>query len=65
MYERDTTFDDGSSHMTPRYDRSKLLSGHEIHGPALIMQHDSTSLVPPGWQAQVSQHGNLMITKSS
>lgn len=65
MYERETTFDDGSSHMTPRYDRSKLLFGHEILGPALVMQHDSTSLVPPGWTALVSKHGNLMITKSS
>lgn len=65
MYERETTFDDGASHMTPRYDRSKLLFGHEIPGPALVMQHDSTSLVPPGWTALVSKHGSLMITKSS
>lgn len=65
MYERETTFDAGQTLMTPRYDRSKLLSGHVISGPALIMQHDSTSLVPPGWSASVSRFGNLMISKSS
>ncbi|MBB3190262.1 hydantoinase/oxoprolinase family protein [Halomonas cerina] len=65
MYERETTFDDGTTHMTPRYDRSKLLCGHKISGPALVMQHDSTSLVPPDWKALVSDHGNLMITKFS
>ncbi|WP_148252215.1 hydantoinase/oxoprolinase family protein [Aidingimonas lacisalsi] len=65
MYARETVFDDGSIHSTPRYDRSKFLCGHEIPGPALVMQHDSTSLVPPGWKALVSNHGNLVITKSS
>ncbi|WP_416138431.1 hydantoinase/oxoprolinase family protein [Halomonas sp. HK25] len=65
MYERETTFDAGQTLMTPRYDRNKLLSGHIINGPALVMQHDSTSLVPPGWSASVSSFGNLMISKSS
>lgn len=65
MYERETTFDAGQTLMTPRYDRSYLLSGHTIDGPALVMQHDSTCLVPPGWNASVSNFGNLMISKSS
>lgn len=65
MYERETTFDAGQTLITPRYDRSKLMRGHVISGPALIMQHDSTSLVPPGWSASVSRFGNLMISKSS
>ncbi|MDY7116402.1 hydantoinase/oxoprolinase family protein [Halomonas sp. SSL-5] len=64
MYERETTFAVGQSIMTPRYDREKLLHGHVVYGPALIMQHDSTSLVPPGWNASVSRFGNLMISKN-
>jgi N-methylhydantoinase A len=64
MYDRETTFADGQTLMTPRYDREKLLYGHVIYGPALIMQHDSTSLVPPGWNASVSRFGNLMISKN-
>lgn len=64
MYERETTFAVGQTIMTPRYDREKLLHGHVVYGPALIMQHDSTSLVPPGWNAAVSRFGNLMISKN-
>lgn len=64
MYSRQTTFADGQALMTPRYDRDMLLYGHVIYGPALVMQHDSTSLVPPGWNGSVSRFGNLMISKN-
>ena len=64
MYERETTFDEGQNLMTPRYDRNRLLGGQHIVGPALIIQQDSTSLVPPGWNATVSPFGNLMISKT-
>lgn len=63
LYERDTWFDDGQCLPTPRYDRSKLHAGQYIEGPAMLMQHDSTSLVPPGWVARVSAHGNLIISR--
>lgn len=64
LYERTTCFDDGQRLPTPRYDRSKLRAGQYIEGPAMLMQHDSTSLVPPGWIAKVSAYGNLIISRS-
>ncbi|NMG42933.1 hydantoinase/oxoprolinase family protein [Aromatoleum toluvorans] len=61
MYERPTIFDDRKSYATPRYDRKKLKAGHELSGPAIIVQHDSTTLVPPGYVAKVSAKGNIHI----
>lgn len=61
LYSRKTTFDDGKTVDTPRYDRDKLLSGHEIAGPAVILQHNSTTLVPPGCRARVTDFGNIHI----
>jgi N-methylhydantoinase A len=61
LYSRKTTFDDGKTVDTPRYDRDKLLSGHEIAGPAVILQHNSTTLVPPGCKARVTDFGNIHI----
>ncbi len=61
LYTRKTTFDDGKTVDTPRYDRDKLLSGHEITGPAIILQHNSTTLVPPRCKARVSDFGNIHI----
>ncbi|AYH43442.1 hydantoinase/oxoprolinase family protein [Azoarcus sp. DN11] len=61
MYERPTIFDDRKTYATPRYDRKKLKAGHELSGPAIIVQHDSTTLVPPGYVARVSAKGNIHI----
>lgn len=63
LYERPTYFDNGEMLPTPRYDRSKLRAGQFIEGPAMLMQHDSTSLVPPGWVGRVTQYGNLIISR--
>jgi N-methylhydantoinase A len=61
LYSRPTVFDDGQALETPRYDRLKLCAGHVIDGPALILQHDSTTLVPPGYRAAVADYGNIHI----
>ncbi|WP_020683001.1 hypothetical protein [Marinobacterium rhizophilum] len=63
LYERETVFDDGVALITPRYDRTKLRANAVIEGPAMLMQHDSTSMVPPGWIAKVTPHGNVIISK--
>ncbi len=63
LYERPTYFDNGEMLPTPRYDRSKLRAGQYVEGPAMLMQHDSTSLVPPGWVGRVTQYGNLIISR--
>ena len=62
LYTRPTVFDSGQAHDTPRYARDKLLAGQTITGPAIIIQHNSTSLVPPGHAARVSALGNLHIS---
>jgi N-methylhydantoinase A len=63
LYTRNTVFDDGKSIATPRYDRSKLLSGDSVNGPALIVQHNSTTLVPPRYTARVLSHGDIHVAK--
>jgi 5-oxoprolinase (ATP-hydrolysing) len=46
---------------TPHYDRALLQVGHEIAGPAVIRQFDSTTVVNPELVARVDQVGNLLI----
>ena len=31
-------------------------------GPAVVLQTDSTTVVPPGWQAVADGEGNLILT---
>lgn len=61
--ERPTIFDDGKTYPTPRYYRPKLKAGHQVPGPAIIVQHDSTTLVPPGYIARVGISGTLHINR--
>jgi N-methylhydantoinase A len=63
LYIRNTVFDDGKAVPTPRYDRAKLLADDVVSGPALIVQHNSTTLVPPGYSASVLSHGDMRIAR--
>jgi N-methylhydantoinase A len=46
----------------PTYQRDALSAGTAVDGPALIEQVDSLTVVPPGAQARVDDHGHLVIT---
>ncbi len=61
MFVRPTTFDDGRTLETPRYDRTRLLAGDRVPGPALLHQHNATTLVPPGYVAETLDYGNTRI----
>ncbi len=50
---------------TKFYERTELRAGNHIAGPAIITQFDSTSVVPPGYTADVDKHGNLIIKYSA
>ena len=47
---------------TPVFDRSRLWTGAEIVGPAIVEQLDATTVVHPGDRARVDAHANLNIT---
>jgi len=46
---------------TPSYDRSKLVAGNRIAGPALIEEYASTTVVHPGDVVTVDAFGDLVI----
>ena len=49
----------------PVYARNQIAIEHEIEGPAVIGQMDSTPLVLPGQKARRDRHGNLVLTFTS
>jgi N-methylhydantoinase A len=46
---------------TTLYDRDRLRTGNRITGPALLLQLDTTIVVPPGWNGEVDPYGNLLL----
>lgn len=43
------------------YDRAALGWGDRFAGPAIVTQLDATTLVPPGWSAEMLQGGALLL----
>ena len=46
---------------SPLYQREQLTCGNVVSGPALIIQMDSTTVLPPGWGGAVDPFGNLLL----
>jgi N-methylhydantoinase A len=53
---------DGTRHAAPLYARSALRHGHRFAGPAIVLQDDCTTCVPPGMHGTVDRFGNLRLT---
>jgi N-methylhydantoinase A len=51
----------GGWRKTAVLDRTKLLRNQLIAGPAIVEEHDASTLVHPGWHAAVDEHGNLLL----
>ncbi|MBU1666227.1 MAG: hydantoinase B/oxoprolinase family protein, partial [Gammaproteobacteria bacterium] len=47
---------------TPVYRRESLCAGQIVDGPALIVEAGSTTVVEPGWRAEMTTRGDLLLT---
>lgn len=52
------------THLAEVYERSDLLAGHTVFGPALIEQLDTTTVVGPGRRVEVDRYGILTISRA-
>jgi N-methylhydantoinase A len=46
------------------YRRDLLPPGTTFKGPAIVLQKDSTTVIPPGWLAANDKIGNLILTRA-
>jgi N-methylhydantoinase A len=46
------------------FDRDRLPTGQVVNGPALVEEGGSTSVVPPGWSAELDPVGCLVLRRS-
>jgi 5-oxoprolinase (ATP-hydrolysing) len=49
----------------PVHDRARLAAGRPIDGPAIIVEDGATTVVEPGWRAEASARGHLMLTRGA
>jgi 5-oxoprolinase (ATP-hydrolysing) len=56
-------FVDGDWAEVDLHDRADLRPGDRIDGPAIIAEANATTVVEPGWQAAVTELGDLLLTR--
>lgn len=52
----------GDRCFTQVIERSKLLPGHVIGGPVIVCEQAGTTIISPGWRAEVLSRGELLLT---
>jgi len=63
--DRVEMFTAGRAWDTPVFDRSALLAGDAVTGPALIREATATTVVEPGWRAEVTAANHLVMRRTS
>jgi len=53
----------GTAHDTRLFDRADLEPGDKIAGPAIIVEPIGTNVIEPGWQAEMTSRGHLVLTR--
>jgi len=54
---------DGAPTATPVFGRAALHPGQKITGPAIIIDPTGTTVLEPGWQAELNVYGHLVLTR--
>ena len=52
-------------HRTPVYRREQLCPRDHFEGPAIVLEPNSTIVVEPGWSAQLTARGEVLLTEQS
>ena len=56
-------FTNGAWAQVDLFSRAALRPGHAVDGPAVIAEDLATTVVEPGWQAVVSDRGDLLLSR--
>jgi 5-oxoprolinase (ATP-hydrolysing) len=57
------TYMAGAAHPTKVYDRDAMMPGCKIVGPAIIKESLATTVLEPGWGAEVNAYNQLVLTR--
>ncbi len=54
----------GAEHSTPVYERTHLRAGDRLPGPALVSEANATTVVEPGWSAEVTSQDHMILRRT-
>ena len=64
VHDRIGLYTGGRAYEAPVHDRAELHAGDTIRGPALIREANATTVVEPGWTAEVTARNHLVLRRT-
>ncbi len=65
LIDRVSLWSEGAAHQAPVFDRQALRALDRIAGPALICEANATTMVEPGWTAEVTAQDHLLLRRTT
>jgi len=59
-----TIWTGGAEHAAPVFDRTALLAGDRIPGPALVREANATTVIEPGWAAEITRRNHMLLRRT-
>ncbi|HEX3573970.1 MAG TPA: hydantoinase/oxoprolinase family protein, partial [Rhodopila sp.] len=59
-----TIFTNAAEHHAPVFERTALLAGDRIPGPALVREANATTVIEPGWTAEVTALDHMILRRT-
>jgi 5-oxoprolinase (ATP-hydrolysing) len=53
----------GAAHAAPVFDRTALLAGDTLTGPALVREALATTVIEPGWSAEITSRNHMVLRR--
>ena len=57
------TYMAGERHATRLYDREEMKPGCKVSGPAVIIEANATTVVEPGWAAEINRYDQMILNR--
>ncbi|MCE9604083.1 MAG: hydantoinase B/oxoprolinase family protein [Planctomycetia bacterium] len=57
-----TAYFDGGAQSTQVFERTALRPGDRLQGPAIVCERSATTILDPGWSAEMLARGELLLT---
>ena len=57
------TYMAGERHATRLYDREEMKPGCKVSGPAVIIEANATTVVEPGWAAEINRYDQMILDR--
>ena len=51
----------GRAHQAPLFERATLRAGDRLHGPALVSEANATTVIEPGWSAEITDNDDMIL----